>query len=246
MPIPGDPVARVRGITKGYSNGRRSTPVLHGLDLTISRHEITAITGPSGSGKTTLLRVLGGLSKPDRGTVTLHGEDLYALADRRRSRLRNETVGFVFQDYRLLPTYNAIENVMLPLLIAGIGRREQRRRARHALAQVGLQGLADQRVDRLSGGQEQRVGIARALAMRPRLLIADEPTGNLDRRAGAGIMALFQTLRSRDGISVVLVTHDEQLAGQGDHLIRLVDGRIVTDCRLDDAPRVHQEQRASL
>ena len=222
-------VIRLDRITKSYSNGRHKTRVLHGVSLTARRGEITTIMGPSGSGKTTLLRIIGGLSEPDHGVVTVKNQDLYSLSDRKLSRYRNSEIGFIFQDYRLLPSYNALENVMLPLMIAGLSRRQQKERARRALRTVGLASLAKRRVSHLSGGQEQRVGIARALARNPAVLIADEPTGNLDRARGADIMGLFHSLRSEHGITIVMVTHDEHLGAQADHLIKIVDGQVRED-----------------
>ncbi len=204
--------------------------MLHHVSFRVRQGEITTIVGPSGSGKTTLLRVIGGLSKPDSGTVRMaENKNLYGQSDSRLSRYRNTTIGFIFQDYRLLAQYNAIENVMLPLMIAGLSRHEQRKRATVALQIVGLDAFRKRRVDQLSGGQEQRVGIARALAMRPTVLIADEPTGNLDSARGAEIMGLFLDLKRRQGISIVMVTHDEHLATRADHLIKIVDGRVQED-----------------
>ncbi|MET1005315.1 MAG: ABC transporter ATP-binding protein [Propionibacteriaceae bacterium] len=223
-------VMQLDGITKSYINGGKKNRVLHHVGFRVRVNEITTIVGPSGSGKTTLLRVIGGLAKPDSGTVRMtDAKDLYAMSDRKLSRYRNTTIGFIFQDYRLLAQYNAIENVMLPLMIAGLGKREQRRRADKALQLVGLHQYRKRRVDQLSGGQEQRVSIARALAMRPSVLIADEPTGNLDSARGAEIMELFTDLKGQPGISIVMVTHDDQLARQADHLIRIVDGRVQKD-----------------
>ncbi len=224
-------VIRLDRISKSYSQGGHRARVLHGVSFTASQGEITTITGPSGSGKTTLLRIIGGLSQPDHGVVKVKNKDIYALSDRKLSAYRNREIGFIFQDYRLLPRYNAIENVMLPLMIAGLSKREQVARATRALRTVGLESVRSRRVDRLSGGQEQRVGIARALARNPTVLIADEPTGNLDTARGSDIMQLFKTLRSQHGTSIVMVTHDDQLAAQADHLIRVVDGRVREDLR---------------
>lgn len=223
-------VFRLNNITVSYRNGGRRTQVLHNVNFHVRSHELTMIVGPSGSGKTTMLRVLGGLSAPDSGTVgTTEHRDLYAETDSNLSRYRNRTVGFIFQDSRLLSHYNAIENVMLPMKVAGLSAREQEARAARALEVVGLRGYKTRRVEQLSGGQGQRVGIARALAMRPRLLIADEPTGNLDRARSAEIMNLFLQLRTEHKISIVMVTHDRALATQADHLITIVGGRVRED-----------------
>jgi putative ABC transport system ATP-binding protein len=230
-PLTSSTVIRLDRVSKSFSHGGHKVRVLHGVSFTAQRGEITTIIGPSGSGKTTLLRIIGGLSHPDHGVVKVKNRDIYALSDRKLSAYRNREIGFIFQDYRLLPRYNAIENVMLPLMIAGLSRREQVARATRALRTVGLEAVRTRRVDHLSGGQEQRVGIARALARNPTVLIADEPTGNLDTARGSDIMQLFRTLRSQHGISIVMVTHDDQLAAQADHLIRIVDGRVREDLR---------------
>jgi putative ABC transport system ATP-binding protein len=222
-------VIRLDRVSKSYSQGREKTRVLHHLSLRAQSGQITTIMGPSGSGKTTLLRIMGGLSQPDAGFVTVHGEDLYASRDRALSEYRNASIGFIFQDYRLLQHYNAIENVMLPLMIAGVRKRERVKRATRALRLVGLESFRHRRVSHLSGGQEQRVSIARALAMKPAILLADEPTGNLDSARGADIMQLFRRLRTSEQLSIIMVTHDEQLAAQSDHLVTIVDGRVRDD-----------------
>lgn len=211
-------------------NGRRRTTVLHRVTFQVHDSELTTIVGPSGSGKTTLLRVIGGLSAPDSGTVSMGSQRyLYTQTDSALSGYRNRTIGFVFQDFRLLSHYNAMENVMLPLKVGGLSRRHQSALANRALDVVGLRAYKRRRVDQLSGGQSQRVSIARALAMRPKVLIADEPTGNLDSAQSAEIMDLFQRLRTQQGVSIVMVTHDRELAGQADHLITIADGRVRQD-----------------
>lgn len=223
-------VIKVDDITKCFVNGGRRTTVLHRVNFQVRDSELTSIVGPSGSGKTTLLRVIGGLSAPDSGTVSMGGHShLYSQTDTALSHYRNRAIGFVFQDYRLLSHYNAMENVMLPLKVAGLGRRAQIALANRALDVVGLRAYKRRRVDQLSGGQAQRVSIARAVAMRPKVLIADEPTGNLDSARTAEIMELFQRLRTQQGVSIVMVTHDLELASQADHLITLADGRVRQD-----------------
>lgn len=223
-------VVQLRNIHKEITNGRHRRQVLQSVNFQVFSRELTTIVGASGSGKTTLLRVIGCISPPDSGTLGMFSHpDVYAQGDSELSRYRNRTVGFVFQDYRLLNHYNVLQNVMLPMKVAGLNGRQQGLLARRALDVVGLTSFRSRRVDRLSGGQAQRVSIARALAMRPKLLIADEPTGNLDSVRTGEIMELFERLRARQGVSIVMVTHDRDLASQADHLITLVDGRVQRD-----------------
>ncbi len=200
---------------------------LCGVDVRIERGEYVAIVGPSGSGKTTLMNLIGCLDSPTRGAYRLDGEEVSTLDDDELSRIRNEKIGFVFQTFNLLPRATALENVAVPLVYAGTGRRERREAARRALERVELGDRVDHRPDQLSGGQRQRVAIARALVNNPSLLLADEPTGNLDQKTGTEIVKLFEEL-NRDGMTVVLVTHDNELARRARRQIRIVDGLVTT------------------
>lgn len=186
--------------------------MLEGLDFELEKGEIVAIMGASGVGKTTFLNLLGGLDKPSEGMILLEGEDIHDKGEQEKARLRNENIGFVFQFYHLLPEFTALENVFLPLLIRGLGRREAEKRARILLQEVFLEERASQRPAQLSGGEQQRVAIARALVNEPKLLLADEPTGNLDSKTGGSIMRLIQELHRKKGLSSIIVTHNEKIA----------------------------------
>ncbi len=201
---------------------------LQGVDVTICRGEYVAIMGPSGSGKSTLMNIIGCLDRPDSGEYWLNGTPVGALGDGALAALRNREIGFVFQTFNLLARADALHNVELPLIYAGISRRERLERARRALEQVGLQDRQRHRPSELSGGQRQRVAVARALVTRPSLLLADEPTGNLDSATAADILALFDELHAK-GNTIVLVTHDASVAANADRAIRLRDGRIESD-----------------
>jgi len=199
-----------RELTQEYQNGTRTLAVLHAVSFTIPHGAFVAIVGPSGSGKTTLLGLLAGLDTPSRGAVILDGDDLGTLTEDQRARLRGQKVGFVFQSFQLIPTLTALENVSVPLEL--LGDPQATPRARELLARVGLADRAHHRPAELSGGEQQRVAIARAFANRPKILFADEPTGNLDAATGERIIALLETLNRESGATVVLVTHDPQLA----------------------------------
>lgn len=213
------------GVRKVYRTGVESVEALRGLDLTITRGEFLAVMGPSGSGKTTLLNCLSGLDDIDGGTVLLEGLDIHELSDARRTRHRAEKMGFVFQSFNLIPVFSAAENVELPLLLAGANPKEARRRAEETLDRVGLGDRKSHRPNELSGGEQQRVTIARALAGRPAIVWADEPTGNLDSETAASIVALMVEL-NRDGLTLVLVTHDLAIGGLASRMIQMRDGRI--------------------
>lgn len=201
--------------------------VLKGVSLRVARGEVVSITGPSGAGKTTLLQIIGTLSTPDSGTVAIDGEEVTRLGDARLSDFRNRKIGFVFQFHRLLPEFTALENVMLPALIARRGRAEAEREASELLRMMNLAQRADHKPAALSGGEQQRAAIARALVNAPSVLLADEPSGNLDTRNREEIHRLFFDLRERLGQTVVIVTHDEGLASRADRTITMSDGRIV-------------------
>ena len=214
-----------RDLHKDYPMNGAAVHALRGASLDVQAGEYVAIAGPSGSGKSTLLQLIGGIDTPSSGSVELLGTRLDALSDRELTRLRLTRMGFVFQRFHLLPVLTARENVELPMAEAGIGRRERRDRALELLAYVSLEHRAGHRATQLSGGEMQRVAIARALANQPALLLADEPTGELDAATGTEILSLFRRL-NQDGTTLVVVTHDEQLAAEAGRVIHMLDGRI--------------------
>ena len=201
-----------RQVGKVYPLPKGVLRVLENLDFELQSGEIVAVMGASGVGKTTFLNLLGALDKPTEGTILIEGEDIHAKADREKARLRNAKVGFVFQFYHLLPEFTALENVFIPLLVGGMDRCEARRKAANLMKEVFLADKVDQKPSLLSGGEQQRVAIARALVNEPRLLLADEPTGNLDQKTGAAIMELILDLHEKKGLSSVIVTHNEKIA----------------------------------
>jgi putative ABC transport system ATP-binding protein len=225
------PLFEGRDLRKTYRLGDVEVGALRGVDLEVGEGERLVICGPSGSGKSTLLNLLGTIDQPDGGSLRIAGEDVAALGERGRTRLRRHALGFVFQTFNLLPVLSAVENVEYPLWIDGIGGREARRRAESALDAVGLAERRHHRPDQLSGGERQRVAIARALVHQPRALLADEPTGNLDSATGAEILALFDRLNRERGAAVVLATHDPAIIAAAPRMVRLQDGRIVADER---------------
>src|SRR5262245_36566346 len=223
------PLIRVEDLCKDYVSEGVVLHALKHVNLTIAAGEFVAIMGPSGSGKSTLMNVLGCLDVPTRGRYLLQGHDVAALDANRLAELRNTLIGFVFQGFNLLARADAQRNVALPLLYAGVGRRERRERALRALRDVGLESRAHHFPNQLSGGQQQRVAIARALANGPRLILADEPTGNLDTETSSEIMRLFADLNRSHGITVVVVTHEPDVAAFARRLVRFVDGVIAED-----------------
>jgi putative ABC transport system ATP-binding protein len=227
---PGGPPAiiEMRGLRKVYSTGAIEVEALRGVDLTVRPGEFVAIVGPSGSGKSTLLNIVGCLDVPTAGSYRLDGEEVAELDVDQLADIRNRKIGFVFQSFNLLPQITAYENVEMPLLFKGTGGRERRDRVEALLAQVGLADRMHHRPVELSGGQMQRVAIARALACDPALLLADEPTGNLDTTSGQDIMGLFEELAAK-GHTLVLITHDNALARRTRRIVRVQDGRIVED-----------------
>jgi len=233
-----EPIIRLTGVVKRYGAGPAATTALNGLDLSIARGEFASLMGPSGSGKTTLLNLVAGLDTPDRGEVVVNGTPLAGLTDRALADLRLRTMGFVFQSFNLLPALTVERNVAWPLQFAGFSRSEVRERTAEALRRVGVEGREARRPAELSGGEQQRVAIARAIATGPSLLLADEPTGNLDSRTGQTILDLLRALNQADGVTVVMVTHSVLAAAYGDRTLELQDGRIVRDVRTPARPRL--------
>jgi putative ABC transport system ATP-binding protein len=219
-------VIELKNLWRTYQVGDSEVHALHGVDLTISRGDYLAVIGPSGSGKSTLLNILGCLDRPTAGGYTFDGRDASQLSDLERTQLRQNQIGFVFQFFHLLARLTAQGNVELPMLFAGVSRTERRARAAEALASVGLADRAHHRPDQLSGGQRQRVAIARAVVMGPGLVLADEPTGNLDKASAFEIMNLLEEM-NREGQTVVLVTHDPEIAARARNRVRMDDGDIV-------------------
>ena len=224
------PLIRLEDVTKTYRMGDVELNALRRVTLTIEHGEFTAVMGASGSGKSTLMNILGCLDRPTRGRYLLEGSEVSRLSPDRLAEVRNRTVGFVFQNFNLLSRTSALENVELPLLYAGVPTAQRRQRAREALERVGLGERADHHPNQMSGGQQQRVAIARALVNRPRVILADEPTGNLDSHTSTEVMALFQELGTA-GITVVLVTHEPDISEYAGRIVVMRDGRILSDQR---------------
>ena len=222
-----DPALALRGVTRTFRQGERALKVLRGVDLTLVRGELVALVGPSGAGKSTLLHIAGLLERPDGGSVEVGGVACSTLSDADRTRIRRDTVGFVYQFHHLLPEFSAIENVMLPQLIAGLSKREARERAHQLLAMVGLTERASHRPGRLSGGEQQRVAIVRAIANVPRVLLADEPTGNLDPKTAESVFQQLHKLVKATGLSALIATHNHALAQSMDRILELRDGTVV-------------------
>jgi putative ABC transport system ATP-binding protein len=222
-------IVEVRDVTRTYGSGTTATAALRGVTFTVGQGKLVALRGRSGSGKTTLLNIVGGLDKPDGGAISVAGRDVAAMDERARMRLRRETVAFIFQSFGLLPVLSAAENVGVPLRIAGVAPKEREARVELMLSIVGLADHARQRPGELSGGQQQRVAIARALATRPALLLADEPTGQLDRETGRQIMRLLRTVVESEGVTALVATHDPVLIDLADSVLHLADGQIRHD-----------------
>ncbi|WP_298231445.1 ABC transporter ATP-binding protein [uncultured Azohydromonas sp.] len=219
-------VMTLRGVRKSYRLGRHAVPALQGVDLDLRAGEMLALAGPSGSGKTTLLNLCGLIDVPDAGAILLRGEPVHRLDERYRTRLRRDALGFVFQQFNLVPVMTAAENVEYPLFLAGVAQAERRRRVAQALERVGLASHAGHRPDELSGGQRQRVAIARALVKRPALVIADEPTASLDSQTAEAVLELMRERSREEGVTFVFATHDERLSSRCDRVVRLRDGRV--------------------
>jgi putative ABC transport system ATP-binding protein len=228
----GDEVIETEGLSKAYASGDVSVDALAGVDLTVRRGEFLAVMGPSGSGKSTLLAILGCLERPTAGTYRLAGEEVAGFDERKGARVRREHIGFVFQSYNLLPRSTALQNVELPLIYSRVDRRERRERAGQALAAVNLEDRREHLPSQLSGGQQQRVAVARAIVTRPRVLLADEPTGNLDSRSEAEVLDLLGQVHG-GGTTIVMVTHAREVAQRGTRIVHMLDGLIERDEALD-------------
>ena len=223
----------VSGLCKDYRMGADTVQVLRGIDLEISSGTTTALVGASGAGKSTLLHILGALDRPSSGRVTYKGQDLFARSDRELADFRSCSIGFVFQFHHLLPEFTALENVMLPALIARKDRRQAEQQARALLTEVGLGHRLNHRPGELSGGEQQRVAIARALVLEPELLLADEPTGNLDAKTSETIYELLVKIQKQTGVSMIVVTHNEGIAARMERVVRLLDG-LILPCTMEE------------
>ncbi|HRB11946.1 MAG TPA: ABC transporter ATP-binding protein [Vicinamibacteria bacterium] len=228
LPASTRPLIELSGVTKSYDQGEMQVNALRGVDLSIGRAELVAIIGPSGSGKSTLMHILGCLDQPTTGTFLLDGEDVSAMSSFQLARIRNQKIGFIFQTFNLLPKASLLRNVELPMLYGGVSASERRERAMVALSRVGLEQRAAARPSELSGGQRQRVAIARAIVMNPSLILADEPTGNLDTKTGNEILQIFDDMHAA-GHTIAIVTHDPRIAERCHRVIRIEDGAILSD-----------------
>jgi putative ABC transport system ATP-binding protein len=223
-----DEIIKLDTIIRNFPLGNQVVKVLKGIDLSINRNEYVALMGPSGSGKSTLMNLLGCLDTPTEGTYTLNGKNVSSLTDNELAEIRNKEIGFVFQTFNLLPRSTALENVSLPLVYAGMAAADRKARATEVLTQVGLADRMDHRPNQLSGGQRQRVAVARALVNNPSIILADEPTGNLDSKTSTEIMRLLEDIH-KNGNTIILVTHEEEIAQHAKRIIRLRDGLIESD-----------------
>lgn len=233
-----------RGLTRQYGQGDAAVSALGGIDLTIEAGEMVALMGPSGSGKSTLMQILGLLDRPSSGTYRLSGDDVSRLSAKQSADLRGRRIAFVFQGIHLLPRLSAVRNVELPMVYARFSAEERHRRALESLDRVGLAHLAERHPNQLSGGQAQRIAIARAVAPGPDLLLADEPTGALDRASGREVLALFQRLNRELGLTIVVVTHDPLVGRHAKRLVELEDGHILNDRPVED--RIHAEKEVTV
>ncbi len=227
-----DPVIKIRGIVRNFPLGQEVVKVLKDINLDIERGEYVALMGPSGSGKSTLMNILGCLDTPTAGTYELNGKDVSNMTQDELAEIRNKEIGFVFQVFNLLPRTTALENVALPLIYAGASKNERIERAEQVLEEVGLADRMDFRPSQLSGGQRQRVAVGRALVNKPSIILADEPTGNLDSKTSLEIMSLFDEIH-KQGNTVIVVTHEEDIAKKAHRIIRLIDGKVASDVRKD-------------
>ena len=220
-------IVQLENVYKSYTQGREPVPVLHDISMTVEQGEYIAIMGPSGSGKTTLMNLLGCLDVPSSGTYLLEGQDIGSLSDDALADIRNQSIGFVFQNFHLLPKMTALDNVALPLLYAGVSQKERRERAAEALKAVGLEERMNFLPNQLSGGQCQRVAIARAMVGNPQLLLADEPTGALDTASGNQIMDIFRELSGK-GMTIIMITHEPSIAACANKTYHILDGQLIT------------------
>ncbi len=221
-------IIEVRNVSRSFNNGKQVTEVLKDINLTVDEGDFVSIMGPSGSGKSTLLYLLGGLDTPTTGSVSIHGRDLSTLSDKQLSSMRNEEIGFVFQFYNLVPNLNVVDNISLPLMLAGKKQSAYKDKIDECLELIGMQDKRRLTPRELSGGQQQRVAIARSLVFDPEVLFLDEPIGNLDSKSGTKIMELFRRINRKYGKTIVQVTHSEEAARYGTRLIRIVDGEIAS------------------
>jgi len=221
-------IISLKNITRHYPMGDQIIQALQGVDVTIQKGEYVAIMGPSGSGKSTLMNIIGGLDTPTSGQYVLNGTDVSHMNDEKLAEIRNKEIGFVFQTFNLLPRYNALDNVILPLIYGGVAKHERTERGENALKEVGLTDRKHHKPNELSGGQRQRVAVARALINKPSIILADEPTGNLDSKTSVDIMRLFNEIHTK-GNTIILVTHEEDIALHAHRIVRLRDGKIEAD-----------------
>jgi len=236
MSAPSDVVVRTRDLWKIYAQEPEPVQAVRGVTLEVARGEFVAMAGPSGSGKTTLLNLLGGLTRPTRGSVVVAGRELTSLSDRDLATLRLESIGFVFQAYNLLPVLSALENAEFTLLLRGVAPAERRRRVLEIFGEIGLEGLEGRLPGKLSGGQQQRVAVTRAVVGEPALVLADEPTANLDTAASAALLEMMEHLNHEHGATFVFATHDPRVMERAHRLIRLVDGAVESDVLQDVHP----------
>ena len=220
----------MKNVSKIYNMGKEKVIALDDVSLKINKGEFVAIVGPSGSGKSTLMHIVGGLDSPTNGDIFIEGNDISKLKDKKLSKYRNEKIGFVFQAFNLENSQTALENVMMPLIFAGVSKKERKERAKKALEIVGLSNLEKHKPNEMSGGQRQRVSIARALVNNPQIVFADEPTGNLDSKSGESIMNLFHEINNK-GFTVIMVTHNPEEANRAKRVIEIKDGRIISDSK---------------
>ncbi len=225
-------LAALEDVHKDYLMAKTRVPVLKGVNLQLSAGEMVCLMGPSGSGKTTILNILGGIDFADRGRVSVYNQDLRAMDDKGLSEFRNKTLGFIFQSFNLIPVLTALENIEYPLVLQGVGKKERRRRVEAMLEAVGLSAVKNHRPDELSGGQQQRVAIGRALVTRPKLVIADEPTGNLDQATGKAVMELMKEINEKQKTTFIFATHDPMVSSYTSRILYLLDGAIVKEERL--------------
>jgi putative ABC transport system ATP-binding protein len=222
------PIIEIEALTKWYTIGQETVKALNGVNLTVNKNEYVALMGPSGSGKSTLMNILGCLDTPTQGKYCLNGPDVAKLSDSQLAEIRNKEIGFVFQTFNLLPRYSALENVALPLVYAGFSKEQRNKKAAEVLSQVGLGDRMKHKPNELSGGQRQRVAVARALVNTPSIILADEPTGNLDTKTSYEIMLLFEEIH-KQGNTIIVVTHEEDIARHAHRIVRLRDGVIESD-----------------